>query len=89
MTAEERRAMEADAQASRDGLPEKGRKPVGVVLRRVNLGIKTDAQYSPYYPSHRFIIYSDYGHPTHLATDTFRTRPEADAHLKAKPGGLT
>lgn len=55
----------------------KGTKTLMVPLRRVNRGIKTDPQYSPYMPSYRYIVFLDYGHPTELWSNTFRTKREA------------
>lgn len=54
------------------------RKPLLVPLRRANLGIKDDAQYSPYYPSEKYVVFEDYNHPDgHLASRGFATKREA------------
>lgn len=55
-----------------------------VVLRRENREQKDDAQYSPYMPSYRYIVFYDYGHPTQLASTPFRTKREAEAWLQNK-----
>lgn len=52
-------------------------KPLLTPLRRENRGIKDDPQYSPYLPGSKYIVFHDYGHPDHLASNTFRTKREA------------
>jgi len=69
----------------------KGSKPLMVPLRREDRGIKDDAQFSPYMPSYRYIVFHDYGHPNQLGGETFRTKAEAVAwiareHAKHRPG---
>ena len=59
-------------------------KQLLTVLRREDRGVKNDAQYSPYFPSHRFIVYVDYGHPTELGAHTFRTKGEAEQFIKTR-----
>lgn len=70
----------------------KGQKPLLQVLRREDRGIKDDPQYSPYMPSHRYIVFHDYGHPDgHIAGDSFRTKAEAQAFVNYRVnfGGMT
>lgn len=61
-----------------------GTKPLMTPLRRVDKGIKDDPQFSPYFPSHRYIVFQDYGHPTELAANTFRTKAEALAWVEGE-----
>ena len=62
----------------------KGTKELMVPLRRENRGIKTDAQYSPYFPSEKYIVFQDYGHPESLGSNGFRTKREAEAWIVAE-----
>lgn len=49
-------------------------KPLLTPLPRENRGIKDDPQFSPYYPSMKYCVFYDYGHPTELGCNTFRTK---------------
>lgn len=61
------------------------RKPLLVPLRRKNLGIKDDPQYSPYFPSEKYGVFEDYNHPDgHLAYKGFRNKREAKAYCDSK-----
>lgn len=61
------------------------RKPLLVPLRRKNLGIKDDAQYSPYLTGDKYVVFEDYGHPDgHLLGHTFRTKGAAQAFCDSK-----
>jgi hypothetical protein len=55
-----------------------------VPLKRENRGILDDAQYSPYLTSYRYIVFYDYGHPTHLGSASFRTKREAQEWITKK-----
>jgi hypothetical protein len=57
-------------------------KQLMVPLRRENRGIKNDPQFSPYMPSHKFVVFHDYGHPTHLGAFTSRTKREAETWIQ-------
>jgi len=52
-------------------------KPLLTPLKREDKGIKDDPQYSPYFPSMKYIVFHDYGHPTHLGNVTFTTKTSA------------
>lgn len=59
-----------------------GSKELLVPLRRENRGIKDDAQFSPYLTGSKYVVFQDYGHPDHLAANTFRTKREAEAWIE-------
>lgn len=65
-----------------------GSKELLVPLRRENRGIHEDPQYSPYFPSERYGVFSDYGHPDHLAYRGFRTKREAEAWIVVEKARL-
>jgi hypothetical protein len=62
------------------------RKPLLVPLRRSpEVGVTDDPQYSPYFPSEKYVVFSDYNHPEgHLASRGFRTKREAEAFCDVK-----
>src|SRR3990172_2009716 len=62
-----------------------GTKELLVPLKRENKDIKDDPQFSPYFPSQKFCVFYEYGHPTELGCDTFRTKKEAYAAILEKP----
>ena len=64
-------------------------KELMVPLRRENRGIKDDPQYSPYFPSQRYIVFYDYGHPDHFGSKTFRTKEAAQDWIKEQPAEAT
>ena len=66
----------------------KGTKELMVPLRRENRGIKDDPQFSPYYPSERYIVFQDYGHPDSLGSNGFRTKREAVAWIELEKARL-
>lgn len=59
----------------------KGSKELMVVLRRKNLGIKDDPQFSPYMPSYRYIVFYEYGHPTELGSTMCRRKSNVEAWI--------
>jgi hypothetical protein len=59
-------------------------KPLLTPLKRENKGIKDDPQFSPYFPTHKFIVFHDYGHPTHLGSKTFTTKKAAQEWIDEK-----
>lgn len=64
----------------------KPNKPLMAPLRRENRGVKDDPQFSPYLTGDKYIVFYDYGHPDHLASNTFRTKKDAEAWIEAKRG---
>ncbi len=65
-----------------------GEKTLLTPLRRENRGILTDPQYSGYLPGERYIVFHEYGHPDHLASNTFRTKRAAYEWI-IENGGLS
>jgi hypothetical protein len=53
-------------------------------LKRENKGIKDDPQFSPYYPSQKYIVFYNYGHPIHLGSKTFTTKKAAQQWINEK-----
>lgn len=62
------------------------RKPVLVPLRRYHaVGVTDDPQYSPYFPSEKYGVFEDAGHPDGLLNYRgFRTKREAEAYCDSK-----
>ena len=62
-------------------------KSLNTPLKREDKGVKDDPQYSPYYPSKKWVVFFDYGHPSCLGSDVFRTKKEAqDAIARGDSG---
>lgn len=66
---------------------DKGTKQLMAPLRREDRGIKDDPQFSPYMPSYRYIVFHDYGHPTHLGYNMFRTKWAAESWIENQKRG--
>ena len=67
----------------------KGTKELMVPLKREHRGINDDPQYSSYYPSEKYVVFQDYGHPDgHLASRGFLTKRGAVAWIEMEQARL-